>query len=130
MSQTQSSRSETPASQERRKYPRFRVRERLLGYLVESDLPVRIRDISFGGFATETLEPLTVGRAELVRFTSRDDHTAQLQAQSVHSWPSCADDGTPCYVTGFAFVGEIERAKADILRLIEVVTASTLYRDE
>ena len=130
MSQPQSNVSQSRSPhQERRKFPRFRVRGKLLGYLVETDRPVRIRDISFGGFATETVEPLSLGRVEKVLFTARDDKTAMLDARSMHSWPSCADDGSPCYVTGFSFV-EGPTTRSDIGKLLEVVTATTLYRDE
>jgi hypothetical protein len=114
---------------ERRKYPRFRVHERILGHLVDSDRPVRIRDISFGGFATETVEPLPVGHVEVVRFMSRDDRAELLEAQSLHCWPSCFDDGSPCWVTGFAFVGEEPDTRARVGQLIAVVTTTGLYED-
>jgi hypothetical protein len=112
---------------ERRRFPRFRVREKLLGHLLETDRPVRIRDIGFGGFATETVEPLPVGRVVAVRFTSPDDRSAVLEAESLHSWPSCADDGTPCYVTGFRFTEGSPRQQVE--QLVETVTTVGLYRD-
>jgi hypothetical protein len=114
---------------DRRQFPRFPVREKLIGHLVDADLPVRIRDISFGGFATETLEPLSIGAVHRVRFTSEDDRQEVLPAQSVHSWPSCTSDGTPCYVTGFSFVGADSGDRQRVRQLIEAVTSEGLYRD-
>ena len=111
---------------ERRRFPRFRVRERLLAHLVDEDRPLRIRDIGFGGFATETIEPLAVGRIHAIRFMAQD-RTALLEAQSLHSWPSCADDGSPCYVTGFSFTTDTADVRERVEQLIEVVTTKGLY---
>ena len=116
---------------ERRKSPRLPVNGRILGCLVDADHPLRIREIGFGGFATETVEPLQVRVMHEVRFTARDDNSAVLRAQSLHSWPSCANDGTPCFVTGFEFRPEDEeQAQQAVKMLIEKVTAVGLYSDD
>lgn len=124
---------ESPAAStgpERRRSPRLPVRDRILGCLVETDLPVRIREIGFGGFATETVEPLPLKEINDVRFTAEDDKTAVLRAQSLHSWPSCTDAGVPCFVTGFEFRPDdpIE-AERIVKMLIEKITAVGLYGD-
>lgn len=111
---------------ERRRFPRFPVREKLLAHLVEAGRPVRVRDIGFGGFATETREPLTVGEAMTVRFTSSDDRTAMVTASPLHSWPSCDEAGTPCYVTGFAFAENASRQVIE--QLIDTVTSPGLFK--
>jgi hypothetical protein len=129
MSQSQTTQ---PARQaDRRKSPRLPARGRLLACLVESDRPLRIREIGFGGFATETVEPLPLSVLHHVQFTARDDKSAILPALSLHSWPSCLSDGTPCFVTGFEFrPDEPAEAQQIVKMLIEKVTATGLYTDE
>jgi len=123
--------SQPARQQDRRKSPRLPVRGRLLACLVESDRPLRIREIGFGGFATETVEPLPLSVMHQVQFTAQDDKSAVLRAQSLHSWPSCLSDGTPCFVTGFAFVPDKPAEDQQIVRmLIETVTATGLYNDD
>ena len=116
---------------DRRTAPRLPVRGRLLGTLLDVDWPVRIREISSGGFATETIEPLPVSVRHDVRFTAEDDESAVIPTVSVHSWPSCASDGTPCYVTGFEFRpddgAEVGQA---VQMLIDKVSAVGLYTNE
>jgi hypothetical protein len=113
---------------ERRKSPRLPVHGRLLACLMESDRPVRIREIGFGGFATETVEPLPLSVTHRVEFTAVDDKSAIVRAQSLHSWPSCFEDGTPCFVTGFEFrPDEPTQAQQAVKMLIEKVTAPGLY---
>jgi hypothetical protein len=121
-----------PARQvERRKSPRLPVRGRLLACLVESDRPLRIREIGFGGFATESVEPLPLSVLHHVQFTSQNDESAVLPALTLHSWPSCLSDGTPCYVTGFEFrPDEPAKAQEIVQMLIETVTAPGLYTAE
>jgi hypothetical protein len=107
------------------------VRGRLLATLLEADRPVRIREIGFGGFATETIEPLPTRVMQDVRFTAQDDMSADIRAIALYSWPSCASDGTPCFVTGFEFK-PVEPAQAELAvkMLIEKVTAVGLYKTE
>lgn len=116
---------------ERRKSPRLPVRGRLLACLVEKDLPLRIREIGFGGFATESVEPLPLSVLHRVQFMAQDDKSAVLRALSLHSWPSCLSDGTPCYVTGFEFRPDEPVEGQEIVKmLIEKVTAPGLYTNE
>jgi hypothetical protein len=107
----------------RRRAPRFDVRERLVGYLLKEQQPVRVRDISSGGFSLETVERLGVERLYHVRFTAIDDWSAILPAQALHCRPSCAPDGSPRYVTGFSFAASpVTQSDRIIRRLIEKVT--------
>ena len=129
MSQSQS--PQAARQPDRRRSPRLPVRGRLLACLVESDLPLRIREIGFGGFATETVEPLPLSVLHQVQFTARDDKSAVLPALSLHSWPSCLADATPCFVTGFEFrPDEPAKAQQIVKMLIEKVTATGLYTDD
>lgn len=127
MSQHASGSPATHAGQERRKHPRFPTHGQLLGWVPAAQRPVAIRDIGFGGFATETVEPLPVGTVQSVRFTTKTDRSTVLQAKSLHSWPSCMQDGSPCYVTGFEFVVDPTDAQRDITMLIEQVTSIGLF---
>ena len=115
---------------DRRKSPRLPVRGRLLACLVETDHPLRLREIGFGGFATETVGPLPLSVMHQVQFMSQDDKSAVLRALSLHSWPSCLSDGTPCFVTGFEFrPDEPTEAQRIVKMLIETVTAPGLYTE-
>jgi len=113
---------------ERRKTPRFEAHGRLVGQLVREDLPVRVRDVGLGGFSIETMEPIETGKEHIVRFVAPDDWSATLTARSAHCRPSCAEDGSPLFVTGFAFV---EAQKPEMRRkvetLVEKVTSVRLY---
>jgi hypothetical protein len=128
MRMTQQSAQPADRQPDRRKSPRLLVRGRLLGCLLETDRPVRIREIGLGGFVTETIDPLPVSVRHEVRFTTEDDESAVIAAVSLHSWPSCASDGTPCFVTGFEFrPDDPVEAQRVVRMLIEKVTAVGLY---
>jgi len=113
---------------DRRRATRFEVSGRLLGTIVSFDLPVRVRDLGPGGFSIETVEPIDTGELHQIRFTAIDDWTTVLPARSLHCRPSVASDGTPRYVTGFAFPA---RPKPDqhqrINDLVAKVTSIRLF---
>ncbi len=120
-----------PSSQERRRYPRFAALEKLAGHLVDQDLPVRVRDVGLGGFSIETMAPLEPGTEHRVRFVSRDDWSTVLPARLSNCRPSCADDGSPLFVSGFAFSEEDKaETKHTVQILIEKVTSVRLYDNE
>ena len=116
------------AISERRRFPRFGAAGKLAALLVDQDLPVRVRDIGMGGFSVETMTPLETGVEHRVRFISRDDWSTTLPATIANSRPSCADDGSPLYVSGFSFSGQ---DSPEVMRtvqiLIEKVTSVQLY---
>ena len=113
---------------ERRRSPRFEALDKLLGILVSYDLPVRIRDVGFGGFSVETVEPLTAGARGPVRFMSPDNWTTEIAAQSLYCRPSIAADGTPRYVTGFQFINEqAADVRSRISELIAKVTSVRVF---
>ena len=115
-------------SPERRRHPRFGTAGRLAGHLLEHDLPVRVRDIGLGGFSIETMEPHEPGAELRIRFVSHDDWSTVLAAKISNCRPSCADDGSPLYVAGFAFSGvEKPETKRTVQILIEKVTSVRLY---
>ena len=110
----------------RRQFPRFDTLGRIVGHLPAVDLPVRIREIGFGGFSVETIEPFPAGGSHVVRFTAQDDWTIELPARAVHTRPSCASDGSPRFATGFAFEPHAE-AEAAVKRMIETITSVRLF---
>jgi hypothetical protein len=115
-------------SAERRKHPRFATAGRLTGHLLDRDLPVRVRDIGLGGFSIETMEPLPTGGEHRVKFISQDDWSTVLAATIANCRPSCADDGSPLYVSGFAFLnGEAPDTRRTVAVLVEKVTLVDLY---
>lgn len=120
--------SHTP---ERRKYPRFAALEKLAGHLLDQDLPVRVRDIGLGGCSIETMMPMETGTEHRVRFVSRDDWSTVLSARIANCRPSCAEDGSPLFVSGMAFIMEDKpEIRQTVQILIEKVTSVRLYDHE
>jgi hypothetical protein len=121
----------TQPPNERRRYPRFAASDKLAGHLLDQDLPVRVRDIGLGGFSIETMAPLEEGIEHRVRFVSRDDWSTVLPARLANCRPSCADDGSPLFVAGFAFsADDTADTKQTVQILIEKVTSVRLYDSE
>jgi hypothetical protein len=119
-----------PLVPERRRHPRFGAAGRLAAHLLETDLPVRVRDIGFGGFSVETMTPLPEGVEHRVRFVSEDDWSTVLPARTANSRPSCAEDGSPLFVAGFAFSGDEQPdTRRTVQLLIDKVTSVRLYGD-
>jgi hypothetical protein len=106
---------------ERRRHTRYLVFDRLLGNLLGEDLPVRIRDVSVGGFAAETPDPLPADVHQAVRFIAADDWSIVIEARSVYTRPSVSAEGHPLYVTGFSFASA--PASDAVRRLLEKVTS-------
>ena len=89
---------------------------------------MRVRDIGLGGFSIETMMPLLVGSEHRVRFISQDDWSTVLSARVANCRPSCAEDGSPLYVAGFAFAdGESTETRRTVAVLLEKVTVVNLY---
>jgi len=110
---------------ERRRHTRFLASGRVVGTLVSRDLPVRVRDVSAGGFSVETMEPVEIGATESVRFTAVDDWTDTVPARSLHCRPSVSANGLPLYVTGFEFSNP-DAVESTIAVLLEKVTSVRL----
>lgn len=123
-----SSGTSQPNLTNRRKSPRFETLGRVLGHLVDADLSVRVREIGFGGFSIETVEPIAIDVVQQVRFTAFDDWTSTCEARSLHCRPSCAADGSPRFVTGFQFVDEWLRESQDLVKaLVEKITTTGMF---
>jgi len=128
MSDGQRSAQQPNEQPDRRESARFEVLGRVLGTIVAADLPVRVRDIGLGGFSIETVEPFDAGTEHNVRYPAMDDWSGVLPATSLHCRPSVAQDGTPRYVTGFAFPAA--NAREAIVDLIAKVTSVRLFDDK
>ncbi len=95
---------------------------------MDRDLPVRIRDIGLGGFSIETMEPLETGGEHRVRFVCFDEYSVTLPALVANCRPSCADDGSPLFVSGFAFLPtDAPDTRKNVETLIEKATTVNLY---
>ena len=88
---------------------------------------MRVRDIGMGGFSVETMSPMPEGREHRVRFISHDDWSTVLSARLANCRPSCAEDGSPLYVAGFAFVGDTPETRRTVEVLVEKITEVNLY---
>lgn len=89
---------------------------------------MNVRDIGTGGFSIETMEPLEPGIEHRIRFVSRDDWSTVLPAKVSNCRPSCADDGSPLFVAGCAFLSDDKpETRRTVQILIEKVTSVQLY---
>jgi hypothetical protein len=74
------------------------------------------------------MTPLPVGSEHRVRFISQDDWSTVLLARLANCRPSCAEDGSPLYVAGFAFANDDSpETKRTVAVLLEKVTVVNLY---
>ena len=128
MSETQVSAKSEASGPDRRRFPRFETMGRVVGTLLSLDLPVRVRDVGFGGFAIETVEPVLPEQIHRVRLTTSNDWSTIVDAQSLHCRPSCAADGSPRYVTGFALLTpDSPETQRGIAKVIESITSLQMY---
>lgn len=74
------------------------------------------------------MTPLPVGSECRVRFISQDDWSTVLSAKLANCRPSCAEDGSPIYVAGFAFADDDSlETRRTVAVLLEKVTVVNLY---
>ena len=102
MSQTLAAPPQPAVAHERRTTARLEVNGRIHGELETMNLPVRVREISLGGFSIETPEPVPDER-HVVRFSVPNRWSISLSVWSRHSRPFCTTDGATHYVTGFEY---------------------------
>jgi hypothetical protein len=74
--------------------------------LVSSRVPIRICDISSGGFAIETSSPVGAGEVLNFRFTSKDGSSFLLRATVAHSRRMPRPNGPACYLSGLEFAAQ------------------------
>lgn len=88
----------------RRRFPRIEVMGLVEGRRVPLDVPLRVRDLSQGGFSAESSSPFPPGTHHDFRFTTAAGHEVTLAATVVHCrLASAGADGQLTYVTGFEF---------------------------
>jgi hypothetical protein len=81
---------------------------------------VVIRDLSLGGFSTESHVAFPPRTRHHFRFTTRGGSVVLLEASAVHCRLVAANELGLCYVTGFEFVSH-ERADEGIAMLLDAV---------
>lgn len=113
----------------RRRFPRIEVLEMVEGRRVPLDVPMKVRDLSQGGFSAESSVPFPPGTRHHFRFSAvTQDREVSLSATVVHCRLAKADaDGNYTYITGFEFLAD-EVADKSIAALIDTL-ASVLALD-
>jgi hypothetical protein len=101
--------------EDRRQFPRIRVFEDLKGRVMPLDDPMRVHDISQGGFAVETPMGFIPGSEHQFEFTMPDGTLIVLWATAVHCMRVNRPDDAPLYFGGFAF----NRVQAGDRKVIE-----------
>jgi hypothetical protein len=108
---------------DRRKSVRLDVLDQLDGRVVMYNVPIKIRDISEGGVATESAMPFQVGSRHLLRFTTGSGVEVVLTGAVVHGM-GASSGSRRVFVTGFKFVdARSTKAAADIQLLLNAISA-------
>lgn len=108
----------------RRRFPRLETVGLIDGHLLPVESPLTIRDLSLGGFSTESSVPFTPGTSYAFRFTSAMGVVANLGATAVHCrLTHVSGEGRHQYQTGFEFV-ETAGQRASIESLVELLSTA------
>jgi len=99
------SRIKTPAGDLRRSR-RLAIDRLVTVQLVASRVPIKICDISSGGFAMETSSPVLTGEVISFRFTSKDGSSFLLRATVAHCRRMPYSHGPACYLSGLEFAAQ------------------------
>src|SRR5688572_15579539 len=107
---------------DRRASPRVDVLGDIEGHMVPLGLPVRLMEISSGGFRMETSVMFIAGVVHQFRFTLSDGNQVIVAARVMHSYEFRTPGGTIRYVTGLQFAdGTAGDALSPAARLFEDV---------
>ena len=107
----------------RRRSPRIHVEDDLSITFADLTTPVRVRDVSFGGFSLETSDPVTVGETRIFDLRVPSRPTLFVRAKSTYCRKSPYRDA---YFSGWAATSE--RAKQTLMDAINTVTGLTWSR--
>lgn len=113
-------------SRSRRRFPRLEVLGLVEGRLLPIDVPLKLRDLSQGGFSAESSVPFPPGTHHHFLFTTLDQNEVALDATVVHCrLASAQTDGHYTYVSGFEFLSSdaTDRSVAQVLDTIASVLA-------
>jgi hypothetical protein len=106
-----------PKPTARRSAPRISAEGKLDVRVVDIDMPVSIRDISFGGVAIKSPGPFRKGDRHTLQFTTKTGAVIQVPATVAHC--RRVDDGE--HISGWQFILEPSHAQA-ILQLLDAVS--------
>jgi hypothetical protein len=109
--------SQSPNPAERRRSPRVKAVSLLHGYWVELDMPVRVLDISLGGFAVESPIPFPTGSEQTFLFSTGDGRETLVRCQC-RNVRTAEANGATISVAGFQFLPQPEE---DLRVVIEAV---------
>jgi hypothetical protein len=86
-----------------RRSRRLDIGKLVAGEIVPSGVPIKIRDIGFGGFAMETTFPVEVASVHDFRFTSKDGSAFSLRATVIHTRQVSSPESAVVHVSGLEF---------------------------
>jgi hypothetical protein len=106
---------------DRRKSVRLDVLDQLDGRVVMYNIPIKVRDISEGGVATESAIPFPAGSRHLLRLTAWTGVEIVIAGTVVHGM-TASQGARRVFLTGFQFVPDRSQRTADALqRLLAAV---------
>jgi len=98
------------------------------GSLIPLDIPLKVRDLSEGGFSVQSRSPFPPGSRHHFRFTTAREEAVMIDAVAVHCRLAAADvDGHVAYMTGFEFISS---ARTDEAVNVLIDTLSSLFSME
>ena len=106
----------------RRTSPRIQVEDELSITFADLVTPVRLRDVSFGGFALETPHPIQVGETRLFDVRTPSGPTRFVRAKSTYCRKSPYRD---TYISGWA--ASSERATQTLTEAVNAVTGMITF---
>jgi hypothetical protein len=110
-------------SRERRRSPRIEILGQVHGEVVSLDLPILLREVSFGGFSAEAPIQFPEGVAHAFRFSPTGEEPIILTARVTYSRPAADDEAATTYVTGFAFAHKHAQTRESVDELIDKITS-------
>jgi hypothetical protein len=109
-------------SSDLRRSRRLAIDRVIKGELVSPRAPLKICDISAGGFAMETSFPVRTGEVLSFRFSARDGSSILVRATVAHSRQISSPIGPVVYLSGLEFAAKFTtRSQQAIKGLLEEV---------
>ncbi len=103
---------------DRRRSARLDVLDQLDGQLVMYNIPVRLRDISEGGVATESAIALPIRSKHLLRLTTPAGVEVMIAGTVMHQRLSVSAMGRRVFVTGFEFADDRSQNTAQAVQTL------------
>ena len=112
-----------PGGPERRRHPRFEVKDRLtVRILTSTASPIRLVNFSAGDLSITSPEPFLPGEVHRIEIRSGQAQVPVVKAQVIYWRPAPTRRPDAQYLIGFTFVGLGDAQRDFLARLIDKLT--------